>query len=158
MKHLPRRRRLEAKTDYKARLALLTSEMPRIIVRRTNKYIIAQAVVSEGAQDKVIYGCTSRNLLEKGWPETKRGSLKSIPAAYLTGLLLGNAIKGKIAEAILDIGMQRNIQKSRLYAVLRGILEAGVKVPHSEEALPDDDRLQSNEELRPIMAKVKQKL
>ncbi|MEM4271506.1 MAG: 50S ribosomal protein L18, partial [Candidatus Pacearchaeota archaeon] len=78
----PRRRRLEAKTDYKARLELLKSGKPRLVVRKSNKYMTIQIVKSEIAQDKVIVGTTSRILLEKGWPKEKSGSLKSLAAAY----------------------------------------------------------------------------
>ena len=37
-----KRRRIEAKTDYAKRIKLLKSEKPRLVFRRTNKYIIAQ--------------------------------------------------------------------------------------------------------------------
>ena len=59
---LPRRRRLESKTDYKSRLALLKSEKPRLVVRKTNRYIIVQIVSSEIAQDKILVGKTSKKL------------------------------------------------------------------------------------------------
>lgn len=153
-----RRRRLEAKTDYKARLALLKSGKPRLVVRRTNQYIIAQIVTTNIAQDSVVVGVTSKSLVAKGWPETQRGSLKSIPAAYLTGFLLGKVAQKKVPEAIFDTGMHRNIQKSRLYAVLKGAVDAGLKIPHGEEALPDDKYIESNTKLRELFTKVKQKL
>ena len=91
-----RRRRHEGKTDYKARLALLKSEKPRLIVRKTNKYIIAQIVETEIAQDKIILGLSSKALLKKTWPENLKGSLKSLAAAYLTGFILGNLAKDKV--------------------------------------------------------------
>ena len=37
-----KRRRHQRKTDYKKRIALLKSEKPRIVVRKTNKYILSQ--------------------------------------------------------------------------------------------------------------------
>jgi len=43
---LPRRRRIASKTDYKARLSLLKSEKPRLVVRKTNRYIIAPIIVT----------------------------------------------------------------------------------------------------------------
>lgn len=153
-----KRRRLEGKTDYLARLALLKSEKPRLVVRKTNRYIIAQIVTSELGQDKVLTGITSNNLLAKGWPEELSGSLKSIPAAYLTGLLLGKLAKEKkISEAILDLGLQRNIQKSRIYAVLKGVVDAGIKVPHSSEALPDLAKI-TNDKVKSAFEKVKEAL
>ena len=71
---IPRRRRLEAKTDYKLRLGLLKSEKPRLVIRKTNSYIIAQIVETEIAQDKIVVGTTSKSLIEKGWPKEKIGS------------------------------------------------------------------------------------
>lgn len=145
---------MQAKTDYKARLALLKSEKPRLIVRRTNRYIIAQIAVSEIAQDKVIVGISSKILLSKGWAEDAKGSLKSIPAAYLTGFILGKMAQEKnISEAILDIGMYRNIQKSRIYAVLKGAIDSGMEIPHSDEALPE---INPGEKIAKIFEKIKQ--
>lgn len=152
-----KRRRIEAKTDYRKRLALLKSEIPRLVVRKTNRYIIAQIVQSELAQDKVIVGTNSKILISKGWPEKAKGSLKSIPAAYLTGLIIGKMAKEKkISKVILDIGMHRNIQKSRIYAVLKGALDSDLEIPHSEEALPEINV--TNEKVKEIFNKIKEKL
>jgi len=150
-----RRRRLEGKTDYKARLALLKSNKPRLVVRKTNRYIIAQLVKTEIAQDSILAGFSSKDLLTKGWPKELSGSLKSRAAAYLTGFALANKIKGKIKEAILDIGMNRNIQKSRIYAVLKGALDAGINIPHNPEALPSDEELKKNEKTSSFIDKLK---
>ena len=124
-----RRRRKEGKTDYKSRLGLLKSGKARVIARKTNRYFIGQIVISDIAQDKVIVGVNSKELLSKGWPEELKGSLKSLTACYLTGILLGKKIEGSkepIKEYILDIGLQRNIKKSRLYAFLKGVVVGGV--------------------------------
>ncbi len=148
-----RKRRLENKTDYKARLAMLKSEKPRLVIRKTNRYIISQIVVSEIAQDKVVSEVNSKALLSLGWPKEKAGSLKSLSAAYLTGLLLASKTNEK--EAILDLGLQRNIHKSRLYATLKGAVDGGLSIPHSKEALPSDEMVQGSDELKAIVEKVK---
>lgn len=153
-----RRRRKENKTDYKARFHMLKSEKPRLVVRRTNKYMVAQIVESEIAQDKVIAKVTSKDLLTKGWPKEKEGSLKSLPAAYLTGYLLVKSMKAKVNEAIFDMGLQRNIKGSRIYAVLKGAIDAGLKIPHNPESLPEMERIESNEKLKTVFSKVKEKL
>lgn len=150
-----RRRRLENKTDYKARFNLLKSGKARLVIRKTNRYIIAQIVESDIAQDKVIVGTSSKALLANGWPEDKKGSLKSFPAAYLTGLLIGKMAKEKkIKSAILDLGMQRNILKSKLYAVLKGAVDSGMVIPHSAESLPSDVQLKGNVNLQSILTKL----
>ena len=138
-----KRRRRQGKTDYKARLSLLKSTKPRIVFRKTNKYILGQYVKSREAQDRVEIGVASSQLLKYGWPKEASGSLKSLPAAYLTGLLLGKKILDKEdkAKAILDIGLLRNIKKSRIYAFVKGLKDAGVEIPCNEKMFPDELRL-----------------
>lgn len=141
----PRRRRLEAKTDYKARLSLLKSGRARLVVRKTNKYVIVQIVKSEVAQDKVICGASSKILLSKGWPKELEGSLKGLAAAYLTGMHVGKcALDAGISEAILDAGMNINVKNSRIYAAVRGALDAGVKIPCSKDVLPDLESIKTD--------------
>ena len=141
-----KRRRREGKTDYKARLKLLESELPRIVVRKSNRYVLVQYVKSKDAQDRILLGVSSKELLKYGWPKEASGSLKSIPACYLTGLILGKEIKTKIKEekvkTILDLGLGRNIKKSRVYAVLKGIVDSGIEIPHNKEVFPDEKRIQ----------------
>lgn len=153
-----RRRRLKNRTDYKARFGLLKSEKPRLVVRKTNRYIIIQLVVSDTAQDKVIASSISKDLLEKGWPKDMSGSLKSIPAAYLTGMLLANKVKKEIKEAILDIGMQRNVKGSRIFAALKGAIDSGLTIPHSSDSLPTEEDLKKNEKINPILEKLRKEL
>ena len=153
-----RQRRLKKKTDYKSRLALLKSGKPRLVIRKTNRYILAQIVESDIAKDKVIVSVTSKDLLTKGWPKENAGSLKSLPAAYLTGYILAEKVKESGKEMILDIGMHRNISQSRIYAVLKGALDAGLKVNHNEKALPTEEQINKNEKFTEIINKiVKQK-
>ena len=42
---------------------------------------------------------------------------------------------------MLDIGFHTPVHGSTVFAVLKGALDAGLKVPHSEEALPSEDRI-----------------
>ena len=153
-----RRRRLEKTTDYKARLALLKSKKPRLVVRKSNRYINAQIVESNLAQDKIISSVSSKDLLEKGWPKENSGSLKSLSAAYLTGFMLGKKLKGKLGEVVLDLGLQRNVQGSRIYSLVKGTVDSGIAVIHDKKALPTEERINSNEKLKKIFSKVKEKI
>ena len=154
-----RRRRHEAKTDYHARLNLLKSEKPRLVVRKTNQYVLAQLVETDIAQDKVLTSANSRELIEKGWPKELSGSMKSLGASYLMGILIGKAAqKEKISQVILDMGLQRNIHKSRLYAVVKGALDAGLKIPVGKEALPSIEQIQKSEKLSDLIKKLKEKI
>jgi len=137
--NVPYRRRREGKTDYHRRKKLLLSGLPRLVARKTNKHVIAQMIEASVEGDKVIASAHSSELRKKyGW----LGSLKSLPAAYLTGLLCGyRALEKGIKKAILDIGLQASSRGGRVFAVLKGCLDAGVEIPHGEEILPDEDRI-----------------
>ena len=137
-----KRRRRENKTDYAKRIKLLKGESPRIVFRRTNRYIIAQYVTSKEAQDKIEIGATSKNLKTYGWPSEFEGSLKSVPASYLTGFLMGKEIiQKKLKTPIVDLGMIRTISKNKAFAFLKGIADAGVKINCPEENFPEEDRI-----------------
>lgn len=138
-----KRRRRENKTDYKKRIGLLKGQRPRVVFRKTNRYIIAECIESSGAKDKIIIGITSKALLKHGWPEDMKGSLKSLPASYLTGFLLGkNILEKKVNSPILDIGMARSINKGRIFAFINGLIDSGVKMKCKQEALPEKDRIE----------------
>jgi|TARA_Y100000310_G_scaffold169941_1_gene170150 large subunit ribosomal protein L18 len=152
-----RRRRKEGKTDYKSRFGLLKSGKARVVVRRTNKYLIGQIVSSDIAQDKVVVGVNSKDLLAKGWPKELAGSLKSLPACYLTGYLLGKKSKD-VEEGVLDIGLQRNISQSRLYSFLKGLVDSGFKIAHDEKVFPSEEMLNKNEKTGKLIKQIKEKL
>lgn len=134
----PFRRRREGKTDYKARKAFLLSGKPRLVSRTSINNIQAQIVIAKPAGDEVLVSAHSRELEKYGW-KAPRGNL---PAAYLTGLLCGLKAKAKgVSEAILDIGLYPPSKGARVFAVLSGVLDAKVNVPHSEEKLPGEGRL-----------------
>ncbi len=144
-KRIKFRRRRENKTDYKARLLMLMSGLPRIVVRKTNRYVLAQVVFNKEAQDSVKLSASSSELKKYGWSLSQEGSLKSIPAAYLAGVLLGDKIKfskSGINDVILDIGLARSTKGSRLYAVAKGLIDAGVRVRCSPDMLPSQDRIE----------------
>lgn len=135
----PFRRRKEGKTDYKARKAFVLSGKPRLVARTSINNVIVQIVRAKPDGDEVLVSAQSRELSGKyGW-KAPRGNL---PAAYLTGFLCGLKAKAKgVKEAILDIGLQPPSKGARVFAVLKGVLDAKIAVPHSEEKLPDEKRI-----------------
>ncbi len=141
MKTLKRRRK-EHKTDYLKRIKLLKSGSPRVVFKKTNKYIIAQYIKSKEAQDKIEIGVNSKILLKYGWPEDFKGSFKSIPASYLIGLLIGKKIlEKKLEKPVVDFGMTRVLHKNRAFAFLKGLKDSGIKVECKEEFFPNEDRI-----------------
>lgn len=142
MKKTQRRRRTEKKTNYNRRLKLLKSDLPRLVFRKTNSYVIAQYIVSDDAQDSINFGITSKALLKYGWPEEFKGSLKSIPASYLVGYLMAKKINSKKLEnPIVDFGMQRVLHKTKLFAFLKGLIDGGIEINCKEEAFPEEERI-----------------
>jgi large subunit ribosomal protein L18 len=136
---VPFRRRREGKTNYKSRKALVLSGKPRLVTRITLKNVIAQIIMAKPSGDEVIVSAHSRELTKTyGW----KASRKNLPAAYLTGLLCGLKAKAKgIKEAILDIGLHSPSKGARVFAVLKGVLDAGVHIPYGEEKLPNEERI-----------------
>lgn len=135
---IPFRRRREGKTDFRCRLRLLRSHLPRAVVRRTLTKVMVQFIEYSPVGDKVVAQATSTELKKFGWDK----SLTNLTSAYLTGVLAAKRAKSKqISEAVLDIGLQTPTKGSRVFASLKGILDGGVEVPHGEDVLPKKERL-----------------
>jgi len=132
------RRRREGKTDYKARLRLIGLDKLRIVVRITSNHVITQIINVTPKGDETVISAHSNELKKRGW----LGNCKNTSAAYLTGFLCGKkALKEGIDEAILDIGLKSSIKGARVFATLKGVVDAGVHVPHSDIVLPEDERI-----------------
>ncbi len=152
---LNKKRRLQGKTNYTKRLILLKGKCLRLVVRKSNKYILLQIVESVHAQDKVLAGVSTRDLLKYQWPEEKKGSLKSLGAAYLGGLLIGKKISGKIkSRVILDSGLIPSTKGSRVYAVVKGVEDAGVNIVYDEKVIPGIEKIKKEK----FFDKVKNKI
>ncbi len=145
MKILAKRRRLEGRTNYTKRKKLLEGYKPRIVARKTNRYIILQYIESKEARDFIKASAFSKELLEFGWPQESAGSLKSLCAAYLTGFLLGKRIVSKklSGEVVLDTGLIRSVSSSRIYAAVKGIIDSGAKLKCNEKMFPKQERIKN---------------
>ena len=139
MAHGPRyrrakRRRFEGKTNYQRRLKLLKSRALRVVIRASNNHIIVQFVESKKDGDLILVSAFSKELTKKFDYSANTGN---VPAAYLTGYLAGlRAKKNKIKEAILDLGIFYH--RNRVLAAFKGILDAGIEIPHKEEFFPEN--------------------
>jgi len=135
---VPFRRRREGKTNYHVRYKLILSKKPRVVVRKSNANTSLQLVVAEQKGDKTLLTVNSRELLDYGYTFSK----SNLPAAYLTGLLFGKKMMALgIGEGIADIGLHASTKGNRIYAAIKGIVDAGVNVPHSPEIFPDKKRI-----------------
>jgi len=137
---LPFRRRREGKTNYRIRRALVISGKPRLVVRGSLNHFMAQIVKAKPQGDEVVVSAHTRELIRiYGW----KAHCGNLPSAYLIGFLCGlKALAKGVKEAILDIGLHEPVKGARIFAALKGAVDAGMSIPHSEEKLPSDERIQ----------------
>lgn len=160
------RRRREGKTDYFARKRLIIQNKNkyntpkyRLIVRTTNKNIIAQVAYATIEGDKVVCDARSSELPRYG---IKTG-LTNYPAAYAVGLLLARRLNKKYGldetyqgvekvdgedyyvekegergafYCVLDTGLARTSSGARIFGVLKGAVDGGLDIPHSNKRFP----------------------
>ena len=135
------KRRRNGETDYRRRMRMLRGGSARAVVRVTNTQTICQLVDYETSGDKITVSIDGKMLVNKfDWPLD--ASRKSVPASYLSGYAMGKAaVAAGHDEAILDIGLASSTPGSRVFAALKGMVDAGLEIPHSDDVLPEDDRI-----------------
>jgi len=156
------RRRRQGKTDYYARRRLVVQDKNkyntpkyRLIVRFTNKDVVAQIAYSKVEGDHILAAAYSHELPRYG---VKVG-LTNYSAGYCTGLLLARRLLTKLNladaypgqakatgedfnveakadgpkpfRAYVDVGLVRTTTGSRVFSVLKGALDGGLSIPHS---------------------------
>ena len=90
--------------------------------------------------DRIVASFSGNNLAAYGWPVG--ASTKSVPACYVAGYALGkSALSAGHDSAILDIGLASSSPGNRIFAALKGMIDAGLDVPHGDGVLPSDDRV-----------------
>jgi large subunit ribosomal protein L18 len=133
------RRRREGRTDYRQRLKLLKSGKVRAVVRKSLSGTQVQLVEYTEEGDRVLTQASYADLRKMGWEH----SLKDTTASYLVGLLAGvRAKKLSVEEAVLDIGLQEPKKGTRVFAALKGLLDAGLVIPHGDEVIPSGERIE----------------
>lgn len=130
-----KRRKREGKTNYKKRLATLKSDKARLVVRKTDKNIIAQIVEFSGKGDHVLMTVDTRCLSKYGWELSR----KNTSAGYLLGLVVAKNSPKK--QVILDIGLRTPTKGGVVFAVLKGAVDGGLEIPHSSDVIPDEGRI-----------------
>ncbi|KAH7685098.1 Ribosomal protein L5 eukaryotic/L18 archaeal protein [Dioscorea alata] len=157
------KRRRAGKTDYRARIRLINQDKNkyntpkyRFVVRFTNKDIIAQIVSASIAGDMVMAAAYAHELPRYGLEV----GLTNYAAAYCTGLLLARRVlkmlemdeeyQGNVEatgedfsvepaesrrpfRALLDVGLLRTTTGNRVFGALKGALDGGLDIPHSEK-------------------------
>jgi large subunit ribosomal protein L5e len=164
------RRRREGRTDYYARKRLVVQDKNkyntpkyRLIVRLTNKDIIAQIAYAKIEGDQLVCAAYSHELPKYG---IKVG-LTNYAAAYCVGLLIARRILKKYnldsiyvgtdevtgdeynVEEIdgqpgpfrcyLDVGLARTSTGAKIFGVMKGAVDGGLEIPHKMKRFPGYD-------------------
>src|SRR3990172_3979973 len=79
---VPFRRRREGRTDYRRRLRLLRSGLPRAVIRKSLNQTQVQIVTYDGQGDKIVASAVSVELRDLGW----NVGTGNVPAADLPRL------------------------------------------------------------------------
>ncbi|KAJ4772617.1 60S ribosomal protein L5 [Rhynchospora pubera] len=157
------KRRRQGKTDYRARIRLINQDKNkyntpkyRFVVRFTNKDIVAQIISATIAGDIVMASAYAHELPRYGLEV----GLTNYAAAYCTGLLLARRVLKKLEmdgeyegqveatgedyqvepsetrrpfRALLDVGLIRTTTGNRVFGALKGALDGGLDIPHSDK-------------------------
>ena len=133
------RRKREGKTEYRARRNLLSSRKHRVVIRKSLQYITIQVIEYVPGGDRIVLAVSSKKLRDFGW----KFGLKNTSAAYLTGLLAGVKAKElKVKSAVVDLGRQTTSKGNKLFAAIKGLMDAGLDVKASAKIAPSNERIE----------------
>ncbi|KAF1863704.1 hypothetical protein Lal_00030786 [Lupinus albus] len=161
------KRRRDGKTDYRARIRLINQDKNKYNTPKyrfvTNKDIIAQITSASIAGDNVLAAAYAHELPHFGLEV----GLTNYAAAYCTGLLLARRVlktleldeeyEGNVEatgedfsvepaetrrpfRALLDVGLIRTTTGNRVFGALKGALDGGLDIPHSDKRFAGFDK------------------
>jgi large subunit ribosomal protein L18 len=130
-----------------------------MVVRKSLKNTQIQFIEYKETGDNIIATANSKELVTKyNW----KYSTSNTSAAYLTGILAGKRAKDKgISECILDMGRYVPVKGSKVFASLKGAIDAGINCPADEEKMPDEERLLGthvDDKIKPAVTEIKNKI
>ena len=145
------RRKREGRTNYRARIKLLSSDKNRVVLRKGINNFVIQIIEHHLKGDKVLVSSHTRELIKYGW-KSHRGNISS---AYLTGLLCGIKAKKKgIKSGVTDVGFFRIVKGSCIFAAIKGLRDSGFAIAASEDFFPNQDRI-SGKHIQEFASKIK---
>ena len=135
---VPFRRKRQGRTYYKKRMKILMSNKYRFVARKSLKNLKASIVQFDPKGDRITVTVDSKSLEKIGW----KGGNGNLSSAYLTGYIAGKKAQEKgIKEAVFDLGFNKSVKGSRLYAALAGAIDSGLKIPFDQEIIPPKERI-----------------
>jgi ribosomal protein L18 len=73
--------------------------------------------------------------------EKKAESQRLFDALKTIAVQAGAPAPVAVPEAVLDIGLNEPVKGSKVFTALKGLLDAGMEIPHGEEIFPSDERI-----------------
>jgi large subunit ribosomal protein L18 len=118
---------------------MILSKDPRLVVRCSLKHTSAQIINAHSIGDRTLVSASSKEISNKyGW----KGYCRNLPMSYLVGFLVGHkALSLGIDKTILDIGLKKASKGSRVFATLKGAIDAGLKMQYNVEIMPSESRI-----------------
>ena len=137
--HVPFRRRRSGKTNYRKRKIMILSNIPRFVVRCSLKHITAQIIDAHSIGDKTLVSSSSQEISKKfGW----KAYCRNLPMAYIVGFLIGHkALSQGINRTIFDIGLKKASKGGRVFATLKGAVDAGLNMQYNAKIMPPESRI-----------------
>ena len=109
-----------------------------MVIRKSLNHMNPQLVEAKIEGDRVLAHANTIELNKFGW----KGGTGNLPAAYLTGYLIGKrAVKKGLKSAIVDFNGYKITGSNRLYAALKGAIDAGIEIPHGKDVIPKEERV-----------------
>jgi large subunit ribosomal protein L18 len=130
-----------------------------MVVRKSLKNTAIQFIEYKEEGDNILVSANSKELVTQyKW----KFSTSTTPAAYLTGLLAGKkAIDKGIKECVIDTGRHPPVTGSKIFATVKGIVDAGVECTYNEKKLPSKERITGkhlDKDLIPAVNDIKSKI
>ena len=103
-----------------------------ILLKEENTCYNLSNTKKQGNEDRICAAGQERRELWK----------KNLSAFYLTAYLCAKrALNKGVESAILDIGLKSPIVGSKVFAALKGAVDAGLDIPHGDFIFPADERI-----------------
>ncbi|MEM2909062.1 MAG: 50S ribosomal protein L18 [Candidatus Bilamarchaeaceae archaeon] len=149
------RRRREGKTRFDKRLAYIKSGLPRMVVRKSNRYVRVQFIEFFPEGDRCIITVDGARLKKVlGW-DAKR----NVWSAYLAGMLAGKeAAKKGVKKFVLDIGMHTPSNGAVVFAALKGAVDSGLETNFDPEKIPEKKLSNPPEKIKALFEDARNKI
>jgi large subunit ribosomal protein L18 len=118
---------------------MILSNVPRFVVRSSLKHTAVQIINAHSIGDRTLVSVSSQEISKEfGW----KAYCRNLPMAYLVGFLIGHkALSQGIDRTIFDIGLKKASKGGRVFATLKGAVDAGLNMQYNAKIMPSESRI-----------------